>query len=142
MYASLVHHPNTVVVAVLAFGLAAAVMAIAARAVLLERNGWKARVQPSHDTRFLTAVTVVYLATFATLWVVALPGVLASTGGVTADGAPVGSPLYALACTAVVVFAVSRAVGPQHRARSFEAAADADVARGSMAPYSVPPSRH
>jgi hypothetical protein len=46
-------------------------------------------------TRFYPAC---YLAVMAALWISALPSYLAAENGVTADGTPTGSGLYALAC--------------------------------------------
>jgi hypothetical protein len=41
---------------------------------------------------------IAYLAIFGALWLTALPALLAADAGRTADGAPVGNPIYAAAC--------------------------------------------
>ena len=57
----------------------------------------------------------VFLVVFAVLWATALPDYRDAAGGLTPDGAPVGSLPYALACAVVVVVvlaAVSRRPAP------------------------------
>ncbi|GHG25287.1 MULTISPECIES: hypothetical protein [Amycolatopsis] len=60
---------------------------------------------------FTRVYPAVYLGGMAVFWLGALPGYLAAKDGVTADGTPVGSGLYALACFAgagLLVFALYR----------------------------------
>lgn len=49
-------------------------------------------------SRFARTYPAIFLAALALLWVTALPAFLAAHDGVTADGAPVGSGSYVLAC--------------------------------------------
>jgi hypothetical protein len=51
--------------------------------------------EPSAFTRYYPAV---YLGVLAVFWISALPAYFGAVGGVTADGTPTGSGLYALAC--------------------------------------------
>jgi hypothetical protein len=45
----------------------------------------------------------IYLGAMAVIWIGALPAYLAATDGVTSDGTPIGSGLYALACFAAAI---------------------------------------
>lgn len=108
----LVDGVNRTVVTVLAYGTLVGTVAVAAWAVLPAGDVDVLREKPDHDARFLRVVTIVYLGTFAVLGGSALPDLLGATDGVTVDGTPIGSPVYALACAVFVVAVVVRATGP------------------------------
>jgi hypothetical protein len=58
----------------------------------------RARDEP--PSTFARIYPAVYLGAMAVCWLGALPAYLAATDGVTSDGTPIGSGLYALACFA------------------------------------------
>lgn len=49
-------------------------------------------------TAFARIYPAAYLAVFAVLWLASLPAFLDATDGITADGTPIGSGLYTIAC--------------------------------------------
>lgn len=108
-YLTLAEDPNLTLMSVLLYGtiVAAAVVALPALAA-----GGRPAAQRTGDRLldgYATVHGAVYLAVFAVLWLTALPDLLDAEGGVTADGAPVGSLPYALACAAVCVWVIARA---------------------------------
>ncbi len=58
------------------------------------------RGAPEPLSAFVRIYPAVYLGGLAVCWIRALPAYLAATGGVTGDGTPIGSGLYALGCFA------------------------------------------
>jgi hypothetical protein len=71
----------------------------------------------------------IYLATFALLWITALPALFGASNRLTESGTPIGNPLYALGCAAVGTWCVVRIV----RARL----ADDDVSPTGLSSRSV-----
>jgi hypothetical protein len=109
-YLTLADDPNRALMAVLLYGTVVAAAVVALPALAVSGGG---RVDATGD-RLLDWYAVVhgsvYLAVFAVLWLTALPDLLDAEGGLTSDGAPVGSPLYAGASAAVAAWVVARAV--------------------------------
>ena len=54
--------------------------------------------EPEPMTSFARIYPAVYLAAMAVFWLAALPDFFAAENGITSEGTPVGSGLYALAC--------------------------------------------
>ncbi|HHX85725.1 MAG TPA: hypothetical protein GX694_10435 [Actinomycetales bacterium] len=71
---------------------------------------WRGAPDPVPSPGFVRVYPAVYLGVHVAFWLTALPAFLAATDGVTADGAPVGHPWYALACVLVSAWFVVAAV--------------------------------
>ncbi|MEU8802728.1 hypothetical protein [Spirillospora sp. NPDC048819] len=72
-------------------------------------DAWRAvradAVTPAASPRFARTYPAAYLGVHVVLWLIALPAYLASAGGVTEQGTPVGSLWYAVLCAvAATVF--------------------------------------
>jgi hypothetical protein len=89
-----------------------AITAVALPVLLMQwrrqRGGSPTPTTPSSPV--ILGYGVVYLAVMAVLWATALPAYLAAADGVTAQGDPVGSLWYTVACFAVAALAVAAAL--------------------------------
>ncbi|UOZ03205.1 hypothetical protein [Amycolatopsis sp. WQ 127309] len=85
-------------------------------ALLWAAGAWivfRSRGKPEPLSAFVRIYPAVYLGGLAVCWIRALPAYFAATGGVTGDGTPIGSGLYALGCFA----AAGLLLTALHRAR-------------------------
>ncbi|MGW0044757.1 hypothetical protein [Rhodococcus sp. NPDC003348] len=93
------------------FLYAAELVALSVVAVVILARQWS-RVRagrsdvPPYSNDFVRWYAVVYLVVMAVLWVTALPAFFDAVDGVTANGDPVGSLWYTVACFAVAILSV------------------------------------
>ncbi|MGW0175998.1 hypothetical protein ACWDUM_19420 [Rhodococcus sp. NPDC003322] len=93
------------------FLYAAELVALSVVAVVILTRQWS-RVRagrsdvPPYSNDFVRWYAVVYLVVMAVLWVTALPAFFDAVDGVTANGDPVGSLWYTVACFAVAILSV------------------------------------
>ncbi|MEB3030612.1 hypothetical protein [[Mycobacterium] nativiensis] len=62
-----------------------------------------------HDNPLIVRYAAVYLSVMTVLWLTALPAYLDAEGGLTANGDPIGSLWYVIACFTVAYFSVAAA---------------------------------
>jgi hypothetical protein len=134
-YLTLAEDPDHTVMAVVLAGavLAAAVVALPALA-----EGRRAPAPATGDRlldRYALVHGTVYLAVFAALWLAALPDLLDARSGRTPEGAPVGSPAYALAGAAVTAWLLT---GVARRPASPEPGPEATATAGTGADVDDP----
>jgi len=108
-------HPNTTVQAII-FSVELGAVALIAVPALAQQWSHNRRdgIATTPPNVYVRIFGPVYLVVLATLWVGALPQYFGATNGITADGTPVGNPLYATACfvvAALAVYSVSRSTG-------------------------------
>lgn len=101
--------PDTGMQAIL-FSLELGVVALIAIPTLVRQ--WRRGPGTPSDT-FVRVFGPIYLTVLAALWLVALPGLLSATDGVTADGTPVGSLPYAVGSLALATLCVLAILVPR-----------------------------
>ncbi|MEU9868592.1 hypothetical protein AB0C87_12190 [Actinomadura sp. NPDC048021] len=105
--------------------LGAELAAVWVAGLLLLADAWRARragtAVPAVSPLFARTYPVLYLGVHVVFWLIALPAYLASSGGVTEQGTPIGSLWYAALCSVAAAGIIA-------------AALRASVARGAAGP--------
>ncbi|KWX20235.1 hypothetical protein AFM11_31340 [Mycolicibacterium wolinskyi] len=94
------------------------VLSVVAIPVLIRQ--WSAvRHQPTepYSNPLILRYAVVYLGVMAVLWATALPGYFGAVDGVTADGDPIGSLWYTVACLVIAALSIAAAATATNAAR-------------------------
>ncbi|MCV7286763.1 hypothetical protein H7J87_15665 [Mycolicibacterium wolinskyi] len=94
------------------------VLSVVAIPVLIRQ--WSAvRHQPTepYSNPLILRYAVVYLGVMAVLWVTALPAYFGAVDGVTADGDPIGSLWYTVACLVIAGLSIAAAATATNAAR-------------------------
>jgi hypothetical protein len=102
-------HPNTTAQAIV-FTIELVVVAAIALPVLIQqwRHSHRDPAVTTTPNVFVRMFGPLYLLVLVVLWITALPAYFTATGGVTADGTPIGSLAYAAAGFVVAAAAVSK----------------------------------
>lgn len=97
------------------YALELAALSAVAIPVLVDQWRTLRQTGANHTNPLILGYAAVYLAVMAALWVSALPAYFGATGGMTADGDPVGSLWYAVLCFAIAACAIAacRSVAPR-----------------------------
>ena len=88
---------------------------VAAIAVPVLVRQWLATRGDLEANEFVRIFGPIYLIVLAALWISALSDYFAAVNGITADGTPTGSLVYALICFVVAVLAVASNAGATKR---------------------------
>jgi len=114
-------NPNTTAQAIV-FAIELVIVAAIAVPVLIRQ--WLRNRDQMEPNGFVRVFGPIYLIVLAALWISALGDYFAATDGITPDGTPTGSLIYAVVCFVVAALAVGSNAGATKRANTSRSAAE------------------